>query len=145
MRAALSATVSAVSVQLVKNALCHPDKAYAIDLRSESGCRGGRAVQLQLQRAGSTGSTGAQGVLYRYFTGLRTPSRARTRKSNLLEKHIAQRRGQFWTVIAIVFRLLESDGDTGLAGEPGGVPRGSGSGPSSLGSGGGGPLLALLG
>ena len=51
-------------------------------------------------------------------------------------------------MIAIVFRLLESDGDTGLAGEPGGVPRGSGSGPSSLGSRGGGnliPLLALLG
>ena len=46
-------------------------------------------MQLQLQRAGSTGSTGAQGVLYRYFTGLRTPSRARTRKSNLLEKHMS--------------------------------------------------------
>ena len=44
-----------------------------------------------------------------------------------------------------MFRLLESDGDTGLAGEPGGVPRGCGSGPSSLGSGGGAPLLALLG
>ena len=48
-------------------------------------------------------------------------------------------------LIAIVFRLLESDGDTGLAGESGGVPRGRAVGRPHSAAGAGAPFLLFLG